>query len=79
LALGFIPLRLKQQFALFRLDQIAVSSAYISVSEFCIKSGKSLMQIEKNNGPKMDPCGTPTTRGSGIDVFPAASVRLNMI
>ena len=49
---------------------MVVSSAYISVSEFCIESGKSLMQIEKNNGPRIDPSGTPSTRGSGIDVFP---------
>ena len=44
-----------------------MSSVYISISEFCIESGNSLMWIEKNNGPKINP---PSTRESDIDVFP---------
>ena len=40
-------------------NQMVVSSAYISVSEFCIESGKSLMQMEKIMGPKSIPVESP--------------------
>ena len=86
LALGFILLRLNQQFALSRIscndycihvishmitnNQMVVSSAYISVSEFCIESGKSLMQMEKIMGPKSIPVESPAQEEAVLMFFP---------
>ena len=49
---------------------MVVSSAYISVSEFCIESGKSLMQIEKIMGPKSIPVESPAQEEAVLMFFP---------
>ena len=40
------------------LDKV-VSSAYIIKSNFFVDSGKSCIYMINNNGPRIDPCGTP--------------------
>jgi hypothetical protein len=36
----------------------------------------SLIKIIKRRGPKTDPCGTPTFKGSGFDLAPSNVVIL---
>ena len=33
-------------------------------------SEKSLMQIRKKSGPRMEPCGTPGFTGNHLDIWP---------
>ena len=40
------------------LDKV-VLSAYIIKSNFFVDSGKSFIYMINNNGPIIDPCGTP--------------------
>ena len=42
-----------------KLKYVAVSSAYIIEFSLSLTVIKSLMQMLNNNGPIMDPCGTP--------------------
>ena len=54
----FLPLMLK-----------VVSSAYISISDVKFSSGRSFINIIKNRGPKMDPCGPPYFIGWGLEML----------
>lgn len=45
-----------------------VSSTYDSTLQFETTLGKSFIYIVNNNGPKMEPCGTPCFISKGVDV-----------
>jgi len=43
-------------------------SANISINELLVAKGRSFTQSKNNNGPIMEPCGTPVLMGSNADV-----------
>ena len=45
------------------MENKEVSSANNLISQFKLSS-KSLMQMRKSNGPKIEPCGTPARIGA---------------
>ena len=45
------------------MENKEVSSANNLISDFKL-SGKSLMQMRKSNGPKIEPCETPAKTGA---------------
>ena len=55
------------------LDKV-VSSAYIIKSNFFVDSGKSFIYMINNNGPRIDPCGTPIVKGKISDLLSSISV-----
>ena len=55
------------------LDKV-VSSAYIIKSNLCVDSGKSFIYMINNNGPRIDPCGTPIVKGKISDLLSSISV-----
>ena len=55
------------------LDMV-VSSAYIIKSNFFLDSGKSFIYMINNNGPTIDPCGTPIVKGKISDLLSSISV-----
>ena len=55
------------------LDKV-VSSAYIIKSNLFVDSGKSFIYMINNNGPIIDPCGTPIVKGKISDLHFSISV-----
>ena len=55
------------------LDKV-VSLAYIIKSNFFVDSGKSFIYMINNNGPRIDPCGTPIVKGKISDLLSSISV-----
>ena len=44
-----------------------VSSEYMIILKTFVHIGKSFMYIENNNGPRIEPCGTPVVIFRGAD------------
>ena len=55
------------------LDKV-VSSAYMIRLHILVALGKSLMYRTNNNGPKIDPCGTPDFIGNVFDLISSICV-----